>query len=220
MTVGVLIRILLRRWAIVVLGLSLTAMACYLLSGVERTYGATLELVFVQPGRGSVVSVSDAVRPSLVDFAGIVHRRVSSEGSPVELPSSSATLYGSGVRNGYSITLPNSGTQWAASYSRPVLAVQVVGPSPYHVRQILDQVMTSVESEAQDLQRARGIPRNDFIDVQRSPSVPEVVDLGSTQLERAKAVLVVCLLGLTLTAFSALQIDRWLMIRRFHRRRS
>ncbi|WP_157407509.1 hypothetical protein [Arthrobacter sp. ZBG10] len=207
---GVLGLVSLRKWAVVVLGLSLTAMSAFLLAGVGRTYGTTVELLFVEPGRGSVVSGSDAALPSLVDFAGIVQQRISEEGSAVELPSSTATLYGSGVRNGYSITLPNTGTQWAVSFSRPVLAVQVVGPSPQQVRQTLDQVMTSVELEAQGLQGGKGVPPGGYIQVTPSPAAPVVVDLGSTKLGRTKATLVIGLLGLTLTAFSASRIDRWL----------
>lgn len=213
MTAGVLLRIILRRWAVVLLGLALTLVGCTAIAGAERTYGASVDLVFVEPGRSSVVNASDAALPSLVDFARMVQRGVRYDSSMVELPSSNATLYGSGVKNGYSVTLPNSGTQWAESYSRPILAVQVVGATPEQVRQKLDQVLSLVESQARDIQTASGISGNRVIDVRRSPAVPEIGDLGSTKLGRMKGILALSLLGLTLTAIGAIQIDRLLLRR-------
>lgn len=208
MTAGVLLQIMLRRWLIVGVGLVLTVWACLVLAPGERTYWAKVDLVFVQPGAGSVVNVSDNVVPSLINFAGIIQRRVSHDGTPVELPSSSATLYGTGVRNGYSITLPNSGTQWAVSYSRPVLVVQAVGNSPDQVSQTLGRVLTQVESTAHELQTGSGAAADQFIVVDRSPSSPEIVDLGSTKLGRTKGILALSAVGLALTAFFAFEVDR------------
>lgn len=214
MTVGVLARIMMRRWVIVIVGLFLTGLFCSVLVNAERTYWASVDLVFVQPGEGSVVNVSDAVVPSLINFAGIVQRRVNHEGTSVELPSSNSSLYGSGVRRGYSITLPNSGTQWAVSYSRPILAVQVVDGSPNEVRRTLNHVLNRVESVSRDLQAAHGVPAEELIFIDRSPETPEIVDLGSTKLGRTKGIIALSMVGLSLTALSALEIDRAVLRRR------
>lgn len=208
MTVGVLLQVMLRRWLVVGIGLVLTVSACLLLTAGERAYSSKVDLVFVQPGTGSVAKASDNVVPSLIDFAGIIQRRVSQEGSPVDLPSSSVTLYGSGVRNGYSITLPNSGTQWTVSYTRPVLVVQAVGNSPDQVRQTLSRVLTQIESTAYALQADEGAPAEKFIVVDRSPSSPEIIDLGSTRLGRMKGIVALSAVGLALTAVVALEVDR------------
>lgn len=202
---------MLRRWLIVGIGLVVTIWVCLVLAAGERTYWARMDVIFVQPGAGSVANVSDNVVPSLINFAGIIQRRVSHEGEPVELPSSMATLYGSGVRDGYSITLPNSGTQWAVSYTRPVLAVQAVGNSPDQVRQTLSRVFTQVSSAAHELQAERGAQAGGFIVVDRSPSSPEIVDLGSTKLGRAKGIAALSAVGLGLTAFLALEADRFIL---------
>lgn len=203
-----LLQIMLRRWLVVGIGIVLTVSACLTLAAGERTYWATVELIFVQPGAGALASASDGVVPSLINFAGIIQRRVSHDGSPTELPSSSASLYGSGVREGYSITLPNSGSQWAVSYSRPVLVVQAVGHSPDQVRQTLSRVLTQIESTAHELQADRGAPAEQFIAVDRSPSTPEIIDLGSTRLGRMKGILALSAVGLAVTAVVALEIDR------------
>jgi len=207
-TAGLFLRIMIRRWVFVAVGVVLTAFGCSALVNGERTYWMSTDLVFVQPGGGSVTNVSDAVVPSLINFAGLVQRRVHEIGTPVELPSSNVTLYGSGVRRGYSITLPNSGNQWAVSYTRPVLAVQAVGSSPEEVRRTLSDVLALVQTTVRDLQAAQGVPAGEFISMDRSPALPEVFDQGSTKAGRVKGLLAFGFLGVILTAFTVIAVDR------------
>ncbi|TPV49817.1 hypothetical protein FJ661_14575 [Pseudarthrobacter phenanthrenivorans] len=208
MTAGELLRIVWRRWYVVVMGLILTIWASSSLAAVERTYWVEIQLVFIQPGGASVANVSDHIIPSLVNFAGIVQRRVTETGSAVELPSSGATLYGSGIREGYSITLPNSGTQWAASYTRPVLVVQAVGHSPEAARETLDRALTAVDVAAGELQNAEGVPPESHVFIDRSPATPAVIDVGGTAIGRMKGLAALAGVGLALTASSAVGLDR------------
>ena len=77
MTVGVLARIIFRQWVVVVVGAFMTALMCLVRASADRTYWTSVDLVFLQPGGGSMANVSDADIPSLINFAGIVQRRVS-----------------------------------------------------------------------------------------------------------------------------------------------
>lgn len=208
MTVGELLRIVSRRWYVLVAGMILTICCSSSLVAVERTYWVEIQLVFIQPGGASVSKVSDHIVPSLINFAGIVQRRVTETGSPAELPSSGATLYGSGIREGYSITLPNSGTQWAASYTRPILVVQAVGHSPAAARETLDHVITEVDGAAGELQDAQGVPPESHVFIDRSPAVPAVIDVGGTGIGRIKGLAALAGVGLALTASVAIGFDR------------
>lgn len=208
MTAGELLGIMWRRWYVVVAGLILTVWGSSSLAAVERTYWVEVKLVFIQPGSASVANVSDQIVPSLINFAGIVQRRVTEAGNPSELPSSGATLYGSGVREGYSVTLPNSGTQWAASYSTPILVVQAVGRSPEAARETLDHVLTEVDVAATELQNAEGAPPESHIFIERSPAMPEVVDVGGTRTGRLKGMAALAGVGLAMTGSGAVAFDR------------
>jgi hypothetical protein len=211
-TVGVLLRIVWRRGLIVAAGVALTAFACLSLPDGERTYWAKTDLMFVQPGTGPVATVPDNILPTLINYAGVV-QQVGHDDKPVELVSSTAPLYRSGLREGYAVTLPNTGTQWAVSYSRPVLVVQAIGNSPDQVRQTLGRVLNEIQSAAYELQADRGAPVEQFIDVAHYPSSPEVVDVGSTKPGRIKGILALFAVGLALTAFIAVEVDR-LILRR------
>ncbi|UZX05182.1 hypothetical protein F8G81_23265 [Arthrobacter sp. CDRTa11] len=214
MTAGELLGIMWRRWYIVVAGLILTMWGSSSLAAVERTYWVEVQLVFIQPGSASVANVSDQIVPSLINFAGIVQRRVTETGNPAELPSSGATLYGSGVREGYSITLPNSGTQWAASYSTPILVVQAVGRSPEAARETLDRVLAEVDVAATELQNAQGAPPESHVFIERSPATPQVIDVGGTKIGQLKGMAALAGVGLAMTGSGAVGFDRMMQKRR------
>lgn len=203
MTAGTLLQIILRRWYVAIACLAAVMWVCLVLGQTGRTYWVQAQIVFVEPGGGSVSNVNDGVAPSLINFAGIVQRKVSGDGEPVQLPSSNATLYGSGVRRGYSITLPNTGNQWATSFSKPVLAIQVTGDSPEAVNQTLAEVVGQVKQAAFDLQSDTGARPNTFIGVDASPAAPDIVDVGSTPLGRAKALAVMAGIGVILSGCAA-----------------
>lgn len=214
MTAGILLRIILQRWYVVVACLAAVIWACSILGQTGRTYWAQAQVVFVEPGGGSVTNVNDGVAPSLINFAGIVQRKVSSEGEPVQLPSSNATLYGSGIRRGYSVTLPNTGNQWATSFSKPILAIQVTGDSPDDVNQTLAEIIVQVQQTAFDLQSGAGARPDTFIGVDASPAAPDIVDVGSTPLGRGKGLAVMAGIGVILSGCAAFGVEklatRWL----------
>lgn len=222
MTAGTLLQIILRRWYVAIACLAAVMWVCLVFGQTDRTYWAQAQIVFVEPGGGSVSNVNDGVAPSLINFAGIVQRKVSGDGEPVQLPSSNATLYGSGVRRGYSITLPNTGNQWATSFSKPVLAIQVTGDSPEAVNQTLAEVVGQVKQAAFDLQSDTGARQNTFIGVDASPAAPDIVDVGSTPLGRGKALAVMAGIGVILSGCAAYGAEnlavRWLRRRPVDRR--
>lgn len=213
MTPAIALRMIQRRWYVAVFVLAMTAWACVALLGSGRTYWAQGQVVFVEPGVGSVAGVNDGLAPSLINFAGVVQRKLTYEGGPTELPSSGSTLYGSGVRSGYALSLLNSGSQWAASYSRPVLELQVTGSTPENVRRTLDDALMRIRGAALGLQEEAGAPERLFIGVEISPSEPEIIDVGSTDFGRKKGLTVIAVVGFVLAGSAAYGVDalarRW-----------
>lgn len=208
MTAGILLRIILRRWYVVAACLAVVGWVCGVLVDTGRTYWVQAQVVFVEPGVGSVTSGNDGVTPSLINFAGIVQRKVAHEGNPVELPSTNATLYGSGVRDGYSISLPNTGNQWATSFSKPLLAIQVTGGSQEEVRDTLAEVLAQVKQTALDLQSQTGAAPETYIGVEASPAAPDVLDVGSTPLGMQKGLAAIIGVGTVLSGYVAYGADR------------
>ena len=209
MTAGILFRVMVARWYVVVACMILVAGFGASVAQNTRTYWAEMQVFFVQPGRGSVGVLDDGAAPSLINFAGLVKRRVASEGSAYELPSSNVTLYGSGIVRGYSITLPNAGNQWAASFTKPVLSVQVTGDSPQEVARTLQDAIAAIDRAAVDLQSKSGAAPGTFITVEPSANVPRIEDVGSTLGSRAKGITVFLVCGLIFAAYTASIVDRF-----------
>lgn len=216
MTAGILLRIIIRRWYVFAACLAVVAWTGINLGQTSRTYWVQAQVVFVEPGGGSVTNVSDGVAPSLINFAGIVQRKLASRGDAVELPSSAATLYGSGIRRGYSITLPNTGNQWATSFSKPMLAIQVTGASPDEVRESLAGVLDQVEQITLELQANAGARPDTFIELGVPSASPDILDVGSTPLGQAKGLAVLAGVGMILSGCAACGVDR--LVARWPRR--
>jgi hypothetical protein len=209
MTAGILLRIIVRRWYVFVTCVAVAAWIGMSLGQTGRTYWTQAQVVFVEPGGASVTNINDGVAPSLISFAGIVQRKLTGEGAAAELPSSTATLYGSGIRSGYSITLPNTGNQWAASFSKPILAIQVTGGSSDEVRTTLAGVLERVQQITLELQSDSGALPETFIEISIPPSSPDIHDVGSTPLGKAKGLAVLGGIGIILSGCVTYGVDRW-----------
>lgn len=215
MTARDVIRMLGRRWLVVLVGLVCTALAMTWATGRVGVYATQIDVVFLvpsEPGKSNVLV--DDVDP-LITFARIIEIEVNAGRVVPRFSSPSATLYGAGVRDGYSVTMPNSGGQWTNYFQRPVLSVEVVGASEAEVRTNLGKAVATIDAAVSGRQRAAGLDPSIWIQTKNSPSTSVVTYIpGSPR----RAALAIGLLGIALTGLSANVVDR-LDARRGRRRR-
>lgn len=197
-----------RRWYLAVVCLAGLAWVIGLMGHVDRTYWAQTDVLFVEPGGAAVASINDAAAGSLIEFSGLVARKVADEGHPAQLPSPNVTLYGSGVRKGYSVEVTDTGTQWAPSYSQPKILIQATGDSPDEVRRTLKEVTSQIREAAMNLQQSAGARMDSYIMVNTSSEDPPVADVGSTRSGRAKGLIAFTSVGLVLTVCAAWGFDQ------------
>jgi hypothetical protein len=150
---------------------------------------------------------------ALVPFAALVEKRVNDDSASVNLVLSRGTLYGAGVKHGYSVTLPNTGGQWTKSFSRPVLAVQVVDSSAERVNEVLSAVIERIKEESAALQQEQDV-HGALITTVTTPSSPEIIFGGGTQTDRVKGASAwLALSGAAAIAFAA-TVERQIARRR------
>lgn len=164
-----------RRWPWL-LGVLLTLVsATGVSSHVEAVYWTHVDVVFLPPnsplGQGNVLEGDSA---SLVHFAALVEREINGSRALPRLSSAEATLYGAGVRRGYSVTLPNLGGQWQTNFNRPALSIEVVDSSEARVRAVLAQVVGRVQGLARGLQERSGVSAGARIWAQQFPETISV----------------------------------------------
>lgn len=207
MTTSDLCGILRRRWYVVVLGLALLTGALHAVTSRPSVYSSQVDVVFLAPKSARYPNVIEQTSASLIAMAGLIEREVNKGVDTAATASAAVTLAGEGVRDGHAITLPNTGGQWAADFSRPVIDVQVVGPSEAVVRTRLASLVGTVEQRLAALQAADDIPRINRVMTSSAPASATVFRLDGNRKKAAAATL---LLGAGLISIGAVGADRLL----------
>lgn len=203
MTIIQLIRILRRRWYVLVVGAVCTVAAVTVFSQNERVYFAQTNVVFEAPGSPTVAGVDNGFSESLNYFAAVVERTVNGSSASVRLSSPTATLYGIGIRQGSSVSLADGGGQWSHVFDRPILSVQVVDSSPERVNAGMAAVISDISTAAESMQSESGAPIDARITVTTTPEQPEIASFGQTSTSRIKGAASMVSVGFLLSASAA-----------------
>ena len=205
MTVGVWNRVLARSKAItttimrrrgialviVVVMLPLTLMA----TQAQGVYYSRADVLFLVPSALVGGNSLQADPAQTLSFAAVVEHRLNAERPSAAPRSTSAPLYGTGVRNTHAVYIPNSGGQWQLSFSRPVITVEVVSDSAETAASVLDQLVDRISELAAESQVQKGIRPAARITTELSPGLPYVTHI-SVRNDRAAASLILLTLGL------------------------
>lgn len=210
MTALQVLRILGRRWYVMVAGAILCVLAFWYLDRITGpVYSADTQVVFSAPGRGGLTGSADGVMDGLVGFASSVQRDVQHAVPGPALVTDRATLHGAGITKGYSITLPNVGGQWQLSYNDPALTVSVVGPSAEWVEATSDRLVRSIETAAAKRQAAMGVLPDAMITTGRVPDRTSIVYVGASKATELRAVVAISAIGFAISGAAAVALDRY-----------
>lgn len=213
MTAATFLGILLRRWYVVAFGLAVGIAALGAIRSSEPVFWTQADVTFLAPEKGPAYWISGGSAMTLVEFADMVKRRVNQESPSVDLVLTRGTIYGAGIQQGFSVTLPNNGGQWNKTFTQPVLEVQVVDNSAEKVNQVLASVLDRINDATVQLQNEAEV-KGDRISTQTTPSKAEVVFGGGTPVTRLKGAVVWGGLSLALTSVATVFLDRALIRRR------
>lgn len=196
MTVRELGSAMLHRWYVVVLALILAVAGNYLLQRGEGVYATETVVSFILPNETRLSPNSGLDDASVIAFAGVVARAVNNGKTPAIYSIYNAPLYGAGVRQGVVVSLPNAGNQFATSYQRAEVVLQIVGPSEQWVAQKQNELLADVVAIS-DAQQVSVTPESSRITA--SPASPtmkisHVVPSRTTATAALSALLVAALL--------------------------
>lgn len=210
------LRSMLRRWYLLVLGIVIAGAVFWMFQRSSAVYESETTVVFVSPGTTSISGVDVLQTSSLVAFAMIVQNQVNDGQTVTRLGSSAATLFGSGVRKGYQVAVPNNGSQWEYSFPNPELDIQIVGPSSEWVQQTQTRLLDRIQHYT-DIDQARlGVAKDQWIGMSIVP--PESIQyVGATKGMRERGLLALLVVALFLSACAATMLDRALLRRQARR---
>lgn len=213
MTTVDVLRTLARRRFVALAGLAATFLALVMVAAHPGVYWGQANVVFLAPPTNQYPNALQSTTAGLISTAGYVERLVNA-GVSKPATASQVTLLGQGVRDGYSIELPDVGGQWSHNFDRAVLNVQVTGPSAADVQARLDELITKIRTTTQEIQDRDQVASTNLVRTDVSPATPRInYATGS----RGRALAGTFALGLAATVFLTVLIDRWLTRHR-HRR--
>ncbi|WP_213816485.1 hypothetical protein [Glaciihabitans sp. dw_435] len=215
MTVRGVLRLLLRRWYVVLVCAAVTAFSIGSVSKIQGVYTTQVQVVFLSP---LSVNTLEDFTDGIVQFAALVERKFNGNRGSAPITLQSSSLYGEGVREGYRVTLVDSGGQWGTNFNRQMLSVEVVGSSPEQVSATVTDVTDRISRIAADEQSAQHVATADRIETITSPEAPVIGYVGGNLPRAALAIL--ALGGASAVVASAgvdsaaVQVGRWRSRRR------
>lgn len=156
MTLWELLRACWRYAPVVLVGALLTAVGGYVATSDDGVYYTRSELAFLAPRSPNWPNALRAQSDSVIVTAGAVARTVMGPGELAKFASPDVTLIGMGVRDGWSLRLPDTGGQWASNFTTQRLVLEVVGPTREAVAARQQEVTQEVAATLAAMQSAEG----------------------------------------------------------------
>jgi hypothetical protein len=214
MTAPDLLRLLLRRWYLMLLGAVVTVAATYLMTHQPGVYWTKLNVV-VQAPRGDDYSNNFAdPHYALAPMAGVLVTDWNGGDRPPLMSSGDTTLFGEGRRHGIEVRVPNEGNQWQPLYYAPNVDVQVVSNDPETVTHEAHRVSTELSAQLERRQAALRIQPAMRMTTIVSPADWRVTYISGS---RSRAALATGLVGAASTVIVIYWIERLLAWRRSRR---
>lgn len=205
MTFWDLVRVLVRYWVLVILGVTCTMAAAHAAMSDAGVYYTRTELVFLAPTSTLYPNALRTQSEDVIDTAGVVAKRVMGPGRVTKFSSPDVNLIGLGVRDGWSLRLPDTGGQWASNFATQRLLLDVVGPSRPSVEREQTRLIARVRDELHRLQRDAEV--RTVNDITMMPA-PESTVIYQVKGNRPRAVAMTGLLGVGGTLTMVLMVDR------------
>ena len=207
MTFWELLRALLRRWPIVLVGVAITAVACWGVISDKGVFFTRTELVFLAPTSAANPNALRTQSDDIIVTAGLVAKQMSGAGKVTKFASPDVTLIGLGVRDGWMVRLPDTGGQWGTNFATQRLVLDIVGPSVDAVKDRQDDLTAQVMNMLAALQRERGVDTINDITAIVAPETTVIYHVGGSR-QRALAMTLLVGGGTTIAAVLAVETTK------------
>lgn len=191
--------------AVAVLGFALTTALAVHVTRKPGVFYAETRVLFLAPQSKRNPNALIAPTKSVILVASAVARMVEPDPPIGQVVSPAVTLVDEGIRNGWSVTLPNDGGQFTNNFDESYLQVQAVGANAVKVHAKVEALVASINAGLSTLQDRAGVPSIDRITTSPNPGV-QLYYLKGSQPRAAAAVLV---LGLSATMTVEMLLRRW-----------
>lgn len=206
MTLWDLVRALVRRWPVVLLGLIGTAGFTYFLMQAEPVYFTQAQVVFLAPSSERYPNSLKTRSEDLIITAGAVAKRVVGPERQLKHADTAVNLVGiPGENRGYWVRLPNAGGQWGSSHEDQLLIVDAAGPTAEEAEAFREEAIARIGEELTRLQDDAGVASVNRITVTIAPPSPVVYPIRGSRI-RATGMAAAIGMGATIGAVVLLEV--------------
>lgn len=159
MTFSDIVRAMLRRWHICLVIVLSFVYISWNLGQNSGCFTSDTVIVFTRPQAATLEPDNGTEDTNVISFAGAIADQVTGGHTTPLYASSDAPIYGAGLRQEVSVSVPNVGGQWTISFTEAEIDVQIVGPTQQWVerqqRSVLAQISAATANQ-QSKTSARG----------------------------------------------------------------
>ncbi|MBZ4486906.1 hypothetical protein LQ938_03250 [Microbacterium sp. cx-55] len=211
MTVQELLVVVLRRWYILVGVLVVTACVGMLFARDDGLFVTRTAVTFEASDPGPW-ETDGSRETGVISLAIAVSQQVGVGSDAAAYAASDAPYYGAGIRQGVRVSVPDSGGQWQASYTRAAIIIDAVSPDRAWVERQQAEKIQAVDAAAAALQV--GIPASARIDVDVEPLSTAIQQVGPSRLGQILGFTALAAVGLLIGSAAAVWGDRRAVARR------
>lgn len=199
------LRAIVRFWPVVLVGVMCTCIAAVGVLADKGVAFTRTELIFLSPTSPAYPNALRTQSDDIIMTAGAVARRVSGPGEITKFSSPEVTLVGLGIRDGWSIRLPDTGGQWATNFATQRLILDIVAPTREEVAVRQTELISRVTDELHDLQREQGVAEAAMITVIPAPVSTMVYQIDGS---RPRALAMTAILGAAIISAVVVILER------------
>jgi len=183
MTLGDLMRALVRRWPVVLIGLLATVTVAGLSTLSDPKYHARTEMVFLAPSSVRYPNELVTRTESLIVTAGIVAKLINGPDERLKFGHSLVNPVGApGDDEDTWIQLLDIGTQWVPVFDDQILLVDSVGDTPEQARERIYEAADEVQDVLLEIQQDSDADESTYIVARMSPEAPVVNRVGPSRM--------------------------------------
>ncbi|KFF60732.1 hypothetical protein JF66_02555 [Cryobacterium sp. MLB-32] len=214
MSIREILSAMVRHWYIPIALLACAVLITFMLARDGGIYSTNTVVSFMLPTTTTLSPYNGTRDSSVITFAGAVVRETNNGQPPARFSTSDAPFYGTGVREGSVVDLADSGSQWASTFSKSDVEIQIAGRTVDWVetrqKELVDRVLRISNAE----QAALGIPPKDRITATVAPTTMQIVYVSSSRTSQLAAGAAMVAAALIVGAWGSIACDRLRLRRR------
>jgi hypothetical protein len=181
----------------VLVGVLCTGLALFAGLSDKGVYYTRTQIVFLAPSSSYYPNTLATQSEDIIDTAGAVAKRVTGPGPVTKYASADVTLIGIGIRNGWSLVVPDTGGQWGTNFESQILNLEIVAPDRATVLQRQTTLLRRVQEELTKLQSERHVAPINEITLTTAPRSTVIYHVGGS---KPRMLGMTALLGAGITA--------------------